>query len=180
MFFSNALINMKRRETGDVIVENRLLGMVQSRIGTKQTGGFALAAVKSLLLVVLVAFAAGLSSPRPGTYAMSIGAEDDLPNVPAEIRSNFDGKWQLTFAGGNRFQISKDAKVVVEGRFTSVVDHLTFTDEKGVLACTQPPGMETGTYKWSNNKKDLTFTVVEDKCGGRLDVLTLHPWLKAK
>lgn len=146
----------------------------------KQARAFALAAVTSLLLFVLVAFAAGPSSPRPGTYAMSIMAEDNLSNVPAEVRRNFDGKWQLTFAKGNKYQISKDGGIVVEGRFTSVKEHLTLTDEKGVLACTQPPGMETGTYKWSYKQKELTFTGIEDKCGGRISVLTLHPWLKVK
>ena len=162
------------------MVKNRLPGVVQSRIAAKQTAEFALAGITSLLFFVLAAFAAGPSFPRPGTYAMSIAAEDNLPNVPAEVRSNFDGKWQLTFVKGNKYQISKDGKIVVEGRFTSVTDHLTLTDEKGLLACTQPPGMETGAYKWSNKQEELTFTEVEDKCGGRISVLTLHPWLKVK
>ena len=161
-------------------MKNRLVGLVQSRIMMKQTAEFALAAVTSLLLFVLVAFAAGPSSPQLGIYAMSIAAEDNLPNVPAEVRRNFDGKWQLSLIKGNKYQISKAGKIVVEGRFTSVTDHLTLTDEKGALACTQPPGMETGTYKWSNKKKELTFTLVEDNCGGRSSVLTVHPWLKVK
>lgn len=162
---------MKKQKQEDVGMKNRLL---------KRTAEFALTAVTSLLLFVLVAFAAGPSSPQPGTYAMSITAKDSLPNVPAEVRSRFDGKWQLTLAEGNKYQISKDGEIVVEGRFTLVKEQLTLTDEKGVLACTQPPGMETGTYKWISRQKELIFTKVEDECEGRISVLTLHSWLKVK
>ena len=147
---------------------------------TKQAAELALAAGTSLLLFVLFAFAAGSSSPRPGTYTMSIAAADILSNVPAELRSNLDGKWELTFVKGNKYRISKDGGVVVTGHFASTMEQLTLTDEEGALACSQQPGMETGTYKWSYKQKELTFTGVEDKCEGRHSVLTLHPWLKVK
>jgi hypothetical protein len=147
---------------------------------TKTAPKFALAAVTSLLLFVLVGGTVGPSAPRLGRYTMSIAAEDILPNVPAEIRSNFDGRWELTFAKGNVYHISKDGRIVVEGRLTSTKKQLALTDEKGALACTQQPGMETGTYRWGYQQQELTFTVVEDKCEGRRAVLTLHPWRKVK
>ena len=147
---------------------------------TKPAPQFALAAVTSLLLFVLVGGTVGPSTPRLGTYTMSIAAEDILPNVPVEVRGNFDGRWELTFTTGNMYHISKDGRLVVEGRLTSAKKQLTLTDEKGVLACTQQPGIETGTYKWSYRQPELTFTAVEDKCEGRRAVLTLHPWRKVK
>jgi hypothetical protein len=147
---------------------------------TKPAAKFAPAAVTLLLLFVLAGGTVGPSAPPLGTYTMSIAAEDALPNVPAEVRSNFDGKWELTFAKGNIYQIAKDGTLVVEGQLTSAREQLKLTDERGALACTQQPGMETGTYKWSYQQQELTFTAVEDKCEGRRAVLTLHPWRKVK
>jgi hypothetical protein len=141
---------------------------------------FARAAATSLLLFVLVGGAVALSAPSRGTYTMSIAAADNLPDVPAEVRSIFNGRWELTFAKGNMYHILKDGRLVVEGRLTSAEEQLTLTDEKGMLACIQPPGMETGTYEWSYQQPELTFTSVEDKCAGRRAVLTLHPWRKVK
>lgn len=137
------------------------------------------AATMSLLFCLVIGFAVTTTSPRLGTYTMSIAPDDVLTNVPAEVRSNLDGKWEMTFAKGGKYQISKDGSIVVEGRFTSAKEELTLTDEKGPLACSQQPGMETGTYKW-NYQKELTFTVVSDNCQGRHAVLTVHPWLKVK
>jgi hypothetical protein len=141
---------------------------------------FAASAVTCLLVFVIAGGTAGSSTPKLGTYTMSIAAADILPHVPDEVRSNFDGRWELTFAKGNTYQISKDGTVVVEGRLASATDQLTFTDEKGVLACIQPPGMEAGTYKWNYDQQELTFTAVEDKCPGRRAVLSVHPWRKVK
>jgi hypothetical protein len=67
---------------------------------TKLAPKFILALATSLLLSMLVVGAVAPSAPPPGTYAMSIVAEDNLPNVPTEIRSNFDGNLELTFAKG--------------------------------------------------------------------------------
>jgi len=141
---------------------------------------FAVAAVTSLLVFVIAGGTVGSSTPRLGTYTMSVAPADVLPDVPAEVRSNFDGKWEITFAKGNTYHISKDGTVVVEGRLTSAAEQLTFTDEKGVLACIQPPGIEAGTYKWNYEQQELTFTAVEDKCPGRRAVLLVHPWRKVK
>ena len=145
---------------------------------TKQGAQFTMVAGTSLLLFMLVGFTAGPSSPQLGVYAMSIVAEDIPANVPVEARSHFVGKWQMTFARENGYQISKDGKVMVAGHLTSSTEQIRFKDERGDLACTQTHEMETGTYQWSYQNQKLTFKPVEDQCAGRGFVLTVHSWLK--
>ena len=144
----------------------------------KPAARFAMAAVTSLLLFVPAAFTVGPSTPQLGAYSMSIVAEDIPANVPDEARNNFVGKWQMTFAKENGYQISKDGKVLIEGHLTSSTEQIKFKDERGDLACTQEPEMETGSYKLSYQDKKLTFKLVADKCEGRRFVLTVHSWLK--
>ncbi len=146
----------------------------------KQVRRLALLAATAVLLLVLVGFTAKPSSPRLGAYTMSVAVEDIPSSVPDEVRSNFVGKWEMTFAKGNKYRISKDNNVIIEGRFAATKERLTLTDEKGVLACTQQPGIETGIYKWSYKGKKLIFTTVEDGCPGRQYILTLRSWLREK
>jgi hypothetical protein len=143
-----------------------------------QAARVTMAAVTSLLLFVPAAFTVGHSTPQLGAYSMSIVAEDLPANVPVEARNNFVGKWQMTFAKENGYQISKDGKVLVEGHLTSSAEQIKFKDERGDLACTQAPEMETGSYKLSYQDKKLTFKLVADKCEGRRFVLTVHSWFK--
>jgi hypothetical protein len=150
----------------------------QKRIMIRQGAQLALVTLILLLLFVLVGFTAGSSSPRVGTYGMSVVAEDIPANVPVEARSTFIGKWQMTFAKENGYKIAKDGKVLVEGHFTVAGGQIKLKDERGDLACTQAPEMETGTYEVSDQDNKLTFTLVTDKCPGRNLVLTLHSWLR--
>jgi hypothetical protein len=143
-----------------------------------QAAGFTIAAVSSLLWFVPAAFTVGPSTPQLGAYSMSIVAEDLPANVPDEARNNFVGNWQMTFAKEDAYQISKDGKVLVAGHLTFSTEQIKFKDERGDLACTQEPEMETGSYKISYQDKKLTFKLVADKCDGRRFVLTVHSWLK--
>jgi hypothetical protein len=156
----------------------KISNSLKRRIMPKQAARFVKAAVTSLLLFVPVAFTVGASTPPRGVYSMSIVAEDIPANVPVEARNHFVGKWQMTFAKENGYQISKDGKVLVEGHLTPSTEQIKFKDERGDLACTQEPEMVTGSYKLSYQDKKLTFTLVSDKCEGRRFVLTVHPWFK--
>jgi hypothetical protein len=130
----------------------------------------------TLLLMTLLGFTDKPATPPPGTYTISVVEEDVPANVPAEARSNFMGKWKIQLSKENKYEISKDGTVLVQGRLASEDENLKMTDEDGPLACSQQPGLETGTYKWSYEEMKLTFIAVEDKCEGRRFILTLRSW----
>lgn len=132
------------------------------------------------LLFAVAGFTSSSSKFPHGVYTSTV-TKDDLPaDLPEEAKSRFIGKWEWAFTEGGRVNLTLDGKVKVEGQYTSTADQLKITDEKGEIACSNRPGSETGTYKWTLEGKKLTLTAVEDKCEGRRSFLTRVPWSKEK
>ncbi|MGH9844632.1 MAG: hypothetical protein ACREEM_38420 [Blastocatellia bacterium] len=119
------------------------------------------------------------SSLPPGVYTTTITAKDipsDFPIPPDYLI----GKQEITFSKENRYRLTKDGELAVEGRHASTAERVVFTDEKGPFSCARMPGGATGTYKWKLDGNKLIFTAVEDKCLGRKVSLTARPWEKSQ
>jgi hypothetical protein len=97
--------------------------------------------------------------------------------TPADVPVGLAGPWGLTVDSDGRFATKHDGEPVVEGSYTLQADRITFTDERGPLAC-QGPTRGSGTYSWALAAGHLTLVVVEDACPGRAAVLSSHPWTR--
>jgi len=127
----------------------------------------------------LAACSSAPSAPPPATYTTTL-VEADVPSeFPEDVRDLLLGTWELALGNDNRYQVSKDGNLMLEGHYASTKDQIALTDEGGPAACLEP-GQETGTYKWSVNGQTLTLTPMDDKCGGRSLVLTTHSLTKQK
>jgi hypothetical protein len=83
-------------------------------------------------------------------------------------------QWTLHFDGKGKFAVTRNDKVVVEGKYKIVKDEIEFTDESGSLA--ETGDAKTGSYVWKSVDKKLTFTKVKDNAEGRSSTLTSGPW----
>jgi hypothetical protein len=116
----------------------------------------------TFLLIVLLALdtAAGTGDFKKGTYSVTAGGV----------------KWSLRYDDNSKVTVSRDGSAVVEGTYKVTGDLLEVTDEKGPMACGGE--QKTGKYKWKLEGKNLTFTKVEDECGGRANAMTGQTWLQ--
>lgn len=144
---------------------------------TNQAGRLAKLIAAAGLLIVVVCFTDQDSSPLLRVYTTEITAEDFPQDYPFDPEPLF-GKYELTFAKGNRHHCTLDGEFLVEGSQTFTEERIEFNDDKGGVACARTPGWATGTYKWKLEGDKLTFKVIEDKCLPRRFCLTARPWEK--
>ncbi len=122
-----------------------------------------------------------------------VRAQDDSPvgqwsvalartDMPVDIASSMSyiGRWRLGIEADGTYQAERtDVGTVIEGTWTADGDQITFTDESGILSCSNPAAapivdedINSGTYTWARSGKTLTFTQVDDACPGRIILLT--------
>ena len=85
-------------------------------------------------------------------------------------------KWSIRYEDNNKVTVTRDGSALVEGTYKVTGDLLEVTDEKGPMACGGE--QKTGKYKWKLEGKNLTFTQVEDQCGGRANAMTGQVWVQ--
>jgi hypothetical protein len=151
---------------------------------TKRSRFLAIAA--ALLMIATVA----------GSFALygAVRAQDDSPvgewsvaitrtDVPVDIASSFSyvGRWRLGIDADGTYQAERldVGATVVTGSWTIDGDQITFTDEDGLLSCSNGAAapiidddIDSGTYTWVRSGKTLTLTRVDDACPGRVILLT--------
>ena len=123
-----------------------------------------------------------------------VRAQDDTPvgewsvalartDIPVDIASSFSyvGRWRLGIEADGSFEAERmDVETnLVTGSWTVEGDQITFTDEDGLLACSNAAAapivnddLATGTYTWNRSGKTLTLTQVDDACPGRVILLS--------
>ncbi|MCP5105990.1 MAG: hypothetical protein GY950_21580 [bacterium] len=93
--------------------------------------------------------------------------------------SAFSGKLILVFQdNGHTVLKDNNGNIGAKGKYTVKRDKIILTDESGPISCSGDA--KTGKYKWALDGDKLTFTLVEDKCGGRKGALTVEPWIRKK
>lgn len=97
-------------------------------------------------------------------------AQDKFP-----IGTYIGGSFTLTFNSDGSHSVSGNDKVLVKGTYTVTKDQIVLTDKEGEYAC---KGTEPGRYNWKYDGKALSFSKLEDDCGGRINGLTGQPWEK--
>lgn len=140
----------------------------------------------ALLLLSSTTFWACEREPAPATEEQEAAAEATggaasiagsiLTTIISPQEAGSDtmavGTWDLELREDGTFQVSQNANVAVQGRYTIEGDRITFNDEGGPAMCAEQP---TGTYQWSVSGDQVTMMSVGDTCSGRLTVLTSHP-----
>ena len=128
----------------------------------------------SLILLLLSACSSTTNTIPPGAYETTV-AEANIPaEFPAEFAPFLIGEWNVQLKEDGAFAVSRDGHIVSEGKYEATSDQLVISDEKGEMACIDPPEIATGTYKYEYSENGLKLTTVQDNCGGRNLVLTLH------
>ena len=114
------------------------------------------------LLIVLLALdaAARPADFKKGTYSATAGG----------------AKWSIRYDDKGKVTVTRDGAALVEGTYKVTGDLLEVTDEKGPMACGDEN--KTGKYKWKLEGKNLTFTKVDDECGGRANAMTGQAWIQ--
>jgi len=101
--------------------------------------------------------------------AVGFSATDNFPTGTFAA-----GDWAVTFSSDGSYQVREKGDLVVEGTYKAAGEHVTFTDKQGRYVCND----SDGKYTWKYDGKALSFTKLEDDCGGRLGVLTGPPLVK--
>ena len=116
----------------------------------------------TFLLIVLLVLntVAGTPDFKKGTYSVTAGG----------------AKWSIRYDDNNKVTVMRDGAAVVEGTYKVTGNLLEVTDEKGPMACGGE--QRTGKYQWKLEGKNLTFTTVEDQCGGRANAMTGQIWVQ--
>ena len=119
-------------------------------------------------------------------YLISVVPDGFPEDVPFEVMMGLMGDWVLHLDSG-RYTITKYTpgvmqdevgEVVVNGQYTNEDDQITFHDQGGSMACTDP-GTESGKYTFGVEDNGLRFTKVDDQCKGRPIILTFSLWEKS-
>lgn len=83
------------------------------------------------------------------------------------------GTWDLTLAEDGRFEVADaSGETHVQGTYRIEGDRIVFTDASGPGMCEGDP---EGEYRWTMAGDEVSITIVDDTCPGRLTVLTAHP-----
>ena len=107
-----------------------------------------------------------LPAELTGTFAVTIN--------PDEVaQADEAGDWFLSLTGDDGYQFGRLVVGTAEnyGDLTVDGDHLTFSNEKGVGACSG-----AGTYIWRASGDSLTLTLVADGCAVRVVQNSAHPY----
>jgi hypothetical protein len=90
-----------------------------------------------------------------------------------------NGTWLIEFGADGTYAVVKQPKakaVLIGGSSTVSGNKVRLVDKAGPLRCTGSSA--TGTYAWKLTGNTLTFTKVEDTCGGRPLVFGGSSWTK--
>ena len=83
------------------------------------------------------------------------------------------GTWNLALSEDGTFEVTDaNAEEHVQGTYMVEGDRIVFTDASGPGMCDEDP---EGEYRWTMVADQVSMTVVDDTCPGRLTVLTTHP-----
>ncbi len=98
------------------------------------------------------------------TLTTTVTPEEAMPDSGAH------GNWEIMLADDGTFAVRHDGTADVEGTYMIDGDRVTFTDTSGEFMCDPV----TGVYRWSISGDQVTMSVVDDACDGRITVLTAH------
>ena len=100
-----------------------------------------------------------------GNYTVTFAEDDD---VTPEIV----GTWEIVWSIDGEYLIGFDGDPFIVGEFSVDGTKVTLADRDGSGRCA-----DSGTYEWSFEDPELSFTLGSDDCESRVEVLTTKPWV---
>jgi hypothetical protein len=139
---------------------------------------FALLIAAAILAAVLAANAAPPSLP-PGRYVTSVSLKETFDRIGMDLmtKSMLPGEWEVWLAEGNRYMIVRNGSMLFEeGRYRLTRQELALTPDATDFPCMLHlrPEWANATYRWAMQGQAIVLTPVQEKCPGRLLVLSLH------
>ena len=87
------------------------------------------------------------------------------------------GEWEVWLVEGNRYMIVRNGSMLFEeGRYRLTRQELALTPDATDFPCMLHlrPEWASATYRWATDGQSIVLTGVQEKCPGRLLVLSLH------
>jgi hypothetical protein len=92
-------------------------------------------------------------------------------------KSILPGEWEVWLVEGNLYMIVRNGSMLFEeGRYHLTRQELALTPEATDFPCLLHlrPEWANATYRWAMDGQAIVLTAVQEKCPGRLLVLSLH------
>jgi hypothetical protein len=125
---------------------------------------------ESAPMAAATATAAGFPN---ATYTTTIAASDVPASIPADMRGQMVGAWEIAFGGNGHALVTFNGRQVVDAPYTVSGNQLLLTDDTGDYAC-----HSNARYTWHATATELHLIRVEDSCDGRMVALTAHPLVR--
>jgi hypothetical protein len=139
---------------------------------------FALLIAAAILAAVLAGYAAPPSLP-PGRYITNVSLKETFDRIGMDLmtKSMLPGEWEVWLVEGNRYMIVRNGSMLFEeGRYHLTRQELALTPDATDFPCLLHlrPEWANATYRWAMEGQSIVLTAVQEKCPGRLLVLSLH------
>jgi hypothetical protein len=145
----------------------------------------------SLVVIVLAAamlgaaWAAASATPRlaPGRYITSVSLKETFDRIGVDpmTKSVLPGNWEVWLVDGNRYMIVRNGSMLFEeGHYHLTRQELALTPDATDFPCMLHvrPEWANATYRWRMDGPSLVLTAIQEKCPGRLLVMSLHPLVR--
>lgn len=139
---------------------------------------FALVITAAMLGAAWAAYTA-LRRPALGRYATSIGLKETFDRIGMDpmTKSVLPGDWEVWLVEENRYMIVYNGSMLFEeGHYRLTRQEMALTADATDFPCMLHlrPEWANATYRWTIEGQSLVLTAIQEKCPGRLLVLSLH------
>jgi hypothetical protein len=140
-----------------------------------------LSALVTTAAVLGATWAAYTAFPRlaPGRYMTSVSLKETFDRIGVDpmTKSVLPGDWEVWLVEGNRYMIVRNGSMLFEeGHYRLTRQELALTPDATDFPCMLHlrPEWANATYRWTMEGQSLVLTAIQEKCPGRLLVLSLH------
>jgi hypothetical protein len=139
---------------------------------------FALLIAGAILAAAWAAYVAPPGLP-PGRYVTRVSLKETFDRIGMDpmTKSMLPGDWEVWLVEGNRYMIVRNGSMLFEeGRYRLTPQELALTPDATDFPCMLHlrPEWANATYRWAMEGQSIVLTPVQEKCPGRLLVMTLH------
>jgi hypothetical protein len=142
------------------------------------------ASLFALVITAVILGAAGAAhtaTPRltPGRYITSVSLKETFDRIGVDpmTKSMLPGDLEVWLVEGNRYMIVRNGSMLFEeGHYRLTRQELMLTPDATDFPCMLHvrPEWANASYRWMIEGQSLVLTAIQEKCPGRLLVLSLH------
>ena len=132
-------------------------------------------------VMLRVAWAATSATPRlaRGRYITSVSLKETFDRIGMDpmTKGVLPGNWEVWLVDGNRYMIVRNGSLLFEeGHYHLTRQELMLTPDATDFPCMLHvrPEWANATYRWAMEGQAIVLTAIQEKCPGRLLVMSLH------